>query len=212
MKKVGAMTAVALVALGGAGPLLAHHSGSMFSTTPEWIEGTVAHFEPINPHTLMTLEQRGDDGVLRQWVVEGPGESQLDRLGARSDVPAVGDSLRFCAFPYKPAEELARLFPQGSFTSERFTPNADGSSSRFVVGHVMETADGDKKLWEPHGIISECIQSSDEPRQVWLDFINSTARVRDAWCQQKAYVHVRSTETLAELVDEVNGSIDNPCY
>jgi hypothetical protein len=211
MKSTVAIVTGALLVLVFGGALQAHHSGSMYSTTPVRLEGTVVRFEPINPHTLMTVEQRSDDGQVSQWVVEGPGQSQLDRIGPRIDVPQIGDSVKFCAFPYKPAEELARLFPDADFSSPRFSPEADGSSPRFVVGHVMETVDGDKQLWEPHGMIGECIRDSDEERQVWVNFINSSARVRDAWCQQTAYTHVRATESLAELVDAVNGSIDDPC-
>jgi hypothetical protein len=203
--------AAALLALAVGGTLQAHHSGSMYSTAPVWVQGTIVRFEPINPHSLMTVERRSDDGQLHQWVVEGPGQSELDRRRPGTDTPNVGDSIQFCAFPYKPAEELARLFPEADFSTRRLSADSDRLSPRYVVGHVMQTGDGARQLWESHGIISECILSSDDDRQVWLDLLNSNARVREAWCQQKAYAHVRETASLAALVDEIDRSIDDPC-
>jgi hypothetical protein len=206
-----AMTAAAslFVAVGGAPR--AHHSGSMYSTTPVWVQGTIVRFDPIDPHTLITVEQRSDDGQVHQWVVEGPGQSELDRIRGETDRPTVGDKIKFCAFPYKPAGELARLFPGTDFSTARVSAGAAGSSPQFVAGHVIETGGGDKQLWEPHGTIGECIRSSDEDRQVWLNFIDSNARVSEAWCRQKAYAHVRQTASLAALVNEVDRMIESPC-
>jgi len=75
----------------------------------------------------------------------------------------------------------------------------------------METPDGERHLWESHGLISECMRASDEPRQNWLDFINSDVTVRRAWCEQMAYAHNRSTASLAGFVEDVNRLLDTPC-
>ncbi|MGW8369107.1 MAG: DUF6152 family protein, partial [Gammaproteobacteria bacterium] len=64
--------AAALTGLICAASLQAHHSGSMYATSPLWISGTVVRFEPSNPHTSTTLESRREDGSVEQWVVEGP--------------------------------------------------------------------------------------------------------------------------------------------
>ncbi len=201
----------AIATLTCAGSLQAHHSGSMYEPTPMWVKGTVVRFEGVNPHTIITLEERSADGQVRRWAVEGPGEFQLDRLGLSVDVPKVGDSLKFCAFAYKPAAELSRMFPGVDFSVRRSSPDSDGSSPQFVAGHVMVMPDGEKRLWEPHGVISECIRSSDDPRPSWLDFLNSNPRVRQAWCEQRGHSHVQSTASLRQFVEEINSSIDNPC-
>ena len=183
----------------------------MYDTIPIWVEGTVIGFERVNPHTITTLEERGADGQVRRWAVEGPGPSQLDRMDIGMGVPKVGDIIRFCAFPYRAAEELSRMFPGADFSVRRSSPDSGRSSPRFVAGHVMVTSDGEKRLWEPHGVISECIRSSDDQRQSWLDFLNSSRRVRQVWCEQRAYTHVQSTASLAELVEEINSLTDDPC-
>jgi hypothetical protein len=211
MRKRIAVWAAGLAVLACAGSLQAHHSGYMYETTPIWVEGKVIRFEGINPHTITTLEERSAGGQVRRWAVEGPGESQLARMGLGADVPKVGDTMKFCAFPYKPAAELSRMYPGVDFSRRRSSPDTDGPSPQFVAGHVMVKADGEKRLWEPHGLISECMRSSDEQRQPWLDFLNSSPRVRQAWCEQRGHAHIQSTPSLKELVEEINRLIDRPC-
>jgi hypothetical protein len=211
MRKRMAIRAGTLAALACAGSVRAHHSGTMYVTTPLWVQGTVVRFDSVNPHTITTLEGRSADGQVRRWAVEGPGRSQLDRMGIRVSVPKVGDIIKVCAFAYQPAAELSRLFPGADFSARRSSPESDGSSPQFVAGHVIVMPDGERRLWEPHGFISECIRSSDDPRQAWLDFLDSDRRARQAWCEQRAHTHNQSNASLRGLVEEINGLIDNPC-
>ena len=203
MKQTIAMMAAAFASLLFAGSVLAHHSGSMYQTTPIWIKGTVVGFEHVNPHTTITLEDRSG-GQVRQWAVEGPGQSQLERMGIGMDFPRIGAVVEFCAFPYKSTEELSRLFPGVDFANRRTAP-------QFVAGHVMVLQNGEKEFWEPHGVLSECIRSSTIQRQSWLDFINANARARQGWCEQRQYAIVQSSPTLRDLVAEINRLIAYPC-
>ncbi len=65
----------------------------MYATTPIWIEGKFTSFEPRDPHSFTTLEATAVDGSVRRWVVEGPGQSQLERISI-ANVPQVGEFLR----------------------------------------------------------------------------------------------------------------------
>jgi hypothetical protein len=132
-------------------------------------------------------------------------------LGIGSDVPKVGDVIEFCAFAYKPAAELSRMFPGADFSNRRRPLDSDGSPLQFVAGHVMAMPDGQKRLWEPHGRIGECIRSTDGPRQSWLDFLNADPTARQAWCQQRGMASVQSTASLLGLVEEINSLLDDPC-
>lgn len=210
MRKI-ATPAAALAALAFAGGLRAHHSGYMYETAAVWIKGTVVRIERVNPHTLISLEDRNESGQVLRWAVEGPGQSQLERMGIAADGPSVGDVIEFCAFPYKPVEELSRMFPGVDFSARRAAAGASNSSPQFVAGHVMVMADGEKRLWEPHGLLSECIRSSADPWRSWLDFLDTSARARDAWCEQRRYTHVSSTAALVELVESIDGSLAEPC-
>jgi hypothetical protein len=191
---------VAIATLASVGAVQAHHTGSMYEQSPIWIKGTVVRFDRTNPHSIITLEDRGDNGEVRRWAVEGPAQFQLDRMGIAENFPRVGDVLEFCSFPYKP-EHLARFRSQ----------DPDGVPRQLIEGHVMVLSDGQKQFWDPHGLISACIVSSDDPRQSWLDFLNSNPRAREAWCQQRGWPATQSTASSRELVEEIDRSIDMPC-
>ena len=105
MNKTATWT-TALATLVCAGSAQAHHSGFAYQTTPLWIEGSVVSFKHENPHTKIMLEERSADGQVRLWAVEGPGQTEIDRMGAKLHVPEVGDRLKICGFPYKSAEDL----------------------------------------------------------------------------------------------------------
>ena len=204
--------ATAVTALAWASSVRAHHSFLSYQTTPLWIEGSVVGFEHVNPHTRITLEERSADGQVRLWAVEGPGQAELDRRGTGFHVPQVGDRLKFCAFAYKSAAELSRIWPGVDFSTERWSRVIDGSSPRFVAGNVMVTSDGKRQLWEPHGVLGECIRSSDDPRGAWLDFLDSSPGVLQAWCiQRRDWSVIRLDESLAEFVEEINRSLPKPC-
>ena len=224
MIKLGARAA-AIAALACAGPAQAHHSGSMYDPTPVWIKGTVVRFQGIEPHTVTTLEEKTADGQVRRWAVEGPPQSALERRravegpdqfllergGSDEDVPKVGDVIEVCAFPYKSATELSRVFPGVDFSHRGQRLDSDGSPLQFVAGHVLVMPDGRKRLWEPHGLLSACIRGSDEKKQAWLDFLNTNPSVREAWCTQRTYSAVLSAASLTSFVDEINGLLADPC-
>ena len=200
MNRTTALFAAAIVGLGCTGPVDAHHTGSMYATAPVWAQGSVVGFQRIDPHTIITLEERTEDGQLRRWVVEGPGRSQLNRLGLDRDVPPIGDVIAFCAFPYN--DSFSDRFP---------SQDSDGAPSRRVAGHVMVKADGQRRLWEPHGIISQCILSTPDQRPAWLEFLNSNPRAREALCEQRARPSLRVAESLQAAIEALNRELAAPC-
>lgn len=219
-RKRGAIGVLGFAALACAGAVQAHHSGYMYQTTPIWISGTVTRVDHKNPHTITTLEGKGDDGQARVWAVEGPGLTQtgLDRRAASGEyVPKVGDTLDVCAFPYKPVDEIARdsrLVPSLDVSvQERLErTTTDGASPRFVAGYSLATADGQMHLWEPHGFISECIRASSDQRQRWLDFLNANPKAHELWCsERRRYAAIQSNASFHELVEELNALLADPC-
>jgi len=200
------------------GSVQAHHSGYVYQTTPFWITGTVTRVELKNPHTITTLEAKSADGQVRLWAIEGPSQTALDRRsGSGEYVPKVGDTLEVCAFPYRTVEEIARdsrLTPplDDSRRQRLESSTTEGSSPRFVAGYALATPDGAMHLWEPHGFISECIRSSNDQRQPWLDFLNASPRAHELWCsEQRRYAAIQSNASFHELVEELNGLLDEPC-
>lgn len=204
MPKMLALLSGALVAVACAGPAQAHHSYLLYDPTmPLWIKGTVVRFDNVDPHSLTRLEERTADGQIRPWIVEGPARAGRIRSDPALHIPQVGEVLEFCAFPYKSPAELAKL---GAQFATRSTPDAQR-----VWGHVMVTPDAEKWAWNPHGIIFECIRSSDDPRESWAEFLNANGQARASFCRQTRNAQVQSNASLKELVEEVDRALDDPC-
>src|SRR5688572_32342032 len=62
--------------------LFAHHSGSWAdSEHPITLTGTVTEFTFTNPHVLMTLAVKGQNGAVDKWVVEFNSPQSVRRSG-----------------------------------------------------------------------------------------------------------------------------------
>jgi hypothetical protein len=148
----------AIAALASIGSLQAHHSISMFDLQKSiWLKGTVVRYEPVNPHAMLTLEQKGEAGQAQRWIVEGPNLNRLQRMGVGRDFLKAGDVIEVCGFPFK--EELART----SSTDTR-------SSSRPAMhAHMLVMPDGHMRLFGPYGKLDNCIRPHDGT-QSWVDF------------------------------------------
>src|SRR5687768_8152301 len=80
----------------------AHHSIGMFDIgKPAWVKGTVVELRPVNPHVMIELEQKGDDGQVHRLTVEGPGLNTFTRAGYGPDFLQVGDVIEACGFGFK---------------------------------------------------------------------------------------------------------------
>ncbi len=207
-----------LAALACASSVQAHHSHLLYQTTPIWISGTVTRFELKNPHAITTLEGRSENGQLLVWTVEGPSQTGLNRRGGGDEyLPQVGDTLEVCAYPYRPAEEIAsdsrlpswRL--DASVRGRLESSTTEGSSPRLILGHMLVTTGGAMRVWEPYGLISECMRSSNDERQSWIELLNANPEARKFWCDQRGRAAVQSNASLKGFVDETNGLLADPC-
>jgi hypothetical protein len=164
--------------------------------TPVWIKGTVVRFERINPHVMFTLEQKGDDGQVRLWTVEGPGLNSFTRAGLGADFLEAGDVIEVCGFGFK--EEVARR------------PIADSGRTRpWLHGHVLVMSDERMRLFGGYGRLENCVRPDDRV-EPWLEFLGADERGRNAWCSSRVFVGVPSVASQA-FVDEVSRRMANPC-
>jgi hypothetical protein len=207
-----------LAALACTGSVQAHHSHLLYQTTPIWISGTVTHFELKNPHAITTLEGRGENGQVLVWTLEGPSQTELDRRRGSSEyLPKIGDTLEVCAYPYRPAEEIARdsRLPEwkldASVQRRLESSTTEGSSPRLILGHMLVTTGGAMRVWEPYGLISECMRSSNDQRQSWIELLNANPEARNFWCNQRGSAAVQSNASLKGFVEETNGLLADPC-
>ena len=76
------------------GAVLAHHSFAMFDMEhPIEISGTVKEFKFVSPHTLLILQVKGGDGVVKDWILEGGAPGLLVREGMTSKSLKPGDEI-----------------------------------------------------------------------------------------------------------------------
>jgi Family of unknown function (DUF6152) len=94
--RVQSVAAVAALAWASApGAASAHHSFAMFDTEhPIEIQGTVKEFRFTSPHTFLIISVAGQDGVTKDWSLEGGAPGMLVRDGMTSKSLKPGDQVK----------------------------------------------------------------------------------------------------------------------
>ena len=212
---IGAAWLAGLAAFACAASVQAHHSHLLYQTTPIWISGTVTRFELKDPHAITTLEGRSENGQLLVWTVEGPPQTGLDRRSNSDEyLPKIGDTLEVCAYPYRSGEEIAgdSRLPSGTrLTPAQQESTREGATPRLVLGHLLVSTGGAMRVWEPYGLISDCMRSSNEQRQSWIELLNANPEAREFWCDERGRAAVQSNASLKGFIEETNGLLDEPC-
>jgi len=75
-------------------PASAHHSFAMFDTLhPKELSGTVKEFRFVSPHTILVVTVKGEDGVEKDWILEGGAPGLQVREGLTSKSLKPGDEI-----------------------------------------------------------------------------------------------------------------------
>ena len=75
--------------------VLAHHAfAAEFDVNrPMTLEGTLKHWEMINPHSWFHIDVEGTDGEIVTWLIEGGSPNQLIRMGVTKNSVPLGTRL-----------------------------------------------------------------------------------------------------------------------
>jgi hypothetical protein len=104
LPSTAAVAGLALAAATGAAS--AHHSFAMFDMEhPIEISGTVKEFRFVSPHTLLILEVKGADGVVKDWMLEGGAPGILVREGMTAKSLRPGDEIKATINPLHSGSE-----------------------------------------------------------------------------------------------------------
>lgn len=196
------LPAVVLFAISGVAA--AHHSQSMFVTTPVWVSGTIVRYRPVDPHAMIELREQQPDGTVRKWIVEGPRRARLERIlrdnGGTTDdrFLKVGDRISVCGFPLKKDFD-----PKGMYAD--WPPEQE----RFVHGQVLVMPDGRMQSWGPYGAIDNCVRPG-EPARDWASFLDRDPLAHKLWCDAKALT-AGARLTPRTFIDEVDRGLKSPC-
>ena len=103
-----------LVALGfamvaAASPLLAHHSWPVDTSKAVTVSGTVTSYEWGNPHVMMGLDVKADDGSTEKWNVGGPSTTRMEGNGWDKSTLKPGDVITATGFRFSDGQKILRL-------------------------------------------------------------------------------------------------------
>ena len=104
--------------------LSAHHSWPVNRDKLVTVKGTVMEFAWENPHPMITLEVRTDEGRAEKWLVGGPAINRMEANGWTKTTVKVGDVITGSGYQFSDGQKIIRL--------ERIT-FADGKEMRLYA-------------------------------------------------------------------------------
>ncbi|HJZ75377.1 MAG TPA: DUF6152 family protein [Vicinamibacterales bacterium] len=109
MKRLLAPVFVILALVSAAVPLSAHHSWPVDMSRLVTVKGTVVEFTWENPHPMITLEVRADDGKAEKWSVGGPAINRMEANGWSKTTVRPGDVITGIGYQYSNGQKIVRL-------------------------------------------------------------------------------------------------------
>jgi len=88
----------------------AHHSGStLFSPDTSTLKGSVAKWVWSNPHCLLTVDVKGDDGQVVSWLIELQAPNTIYPAGYRINTFKPGDPVTVAVHAVTNGRPYARV-------------------------------------------------------------------------------------------------------
>ena len=109
MRKAVLAPVCVLALLVGAVPLRAHHSWPVSREQLVTVKGTVVEFAWENPHPMITLEVRTDDGKVEKWLIGGPALTRMEANGWTRTTVKRGDLLTGIGYQFSDGQKIIRL-------------------------------------------------------------------------------------------------------
>jgi hypothetical protein len=106
-KRLLALAIIGLVSL--TMPVLAHHSWPVNMDKLVTVKGTVMAFAWENPHPMITLEVRTDDGKTETWQVGGPAINRMEANGWNKGTLKPGDMITGTGYQFSDGQKIIRL-------------------------------------------------------------------------------------------------------
>ena len=107
--KTSLAAAVLLALILAGAPLSAHHSWPVSYAQLVTVKGTVTDFAWENPHPMMTLEVKTDDGKVEKWLVGGPAINRMEANGWTKGTVKPGDVISGSGYQFSDGQKIIRL-------------------------------------------------------------------------------------------------------
>ena len=123
-------TAVAVLSVSA--PLLAHHANAVFDVGKRiTVTGTVTEWFWANPHCLLRVDVKGDNGQIVRWVGETQAPPNVIPWGWSKQSFKPGDEVTITLEPVKNGQPLGRLLQAVLSNGKTLVA---GASAAAVVG------------------------------------------------------------------------------
>ena len=109
MRTVFVLVSVVLALVSGTVPLSAHHSWPVNMSRLVTVKGTVSEFAWENPHPMITLEVRTNDGGIEKWLVGGPAINRMEANGWTKTTVKPGDVITGIGYQFADGQKIVRL-------------------------------------------------------------------------------------------------------
>ena len=105
--KVLALAAVGIVT--AASPLFAHHSWPVDNSREVTVRGTVTGYDWANPHVMIGLDVKADNGKVEKWSVGGPSTTRMGGNGWDKSTLKAGDVITAIGYRFSDGQNVLRL-------------------------------------------------------------------------------------------------------
>jgi hypothetical protein len=109
MKTLCVPAFVVLTLVSAVMPLSAHHSWPISSDRLVTVKGTVLEFKWANPHPMMTLEVKANDGRTEKWEIGGPAINRMESNGWTKETVKPGDVITGIGYQFADGSKIIRL-------------------------------------------------------------------------------------------------------
>ena len=100
---------VTLALVSAAVPVSAHHSWPVSFTKLVTVKGTVTEFTWSNPHPMITIEVKNNDGAVEKWLIGGPAINRMEANGWTRTTVKPGDMITGTGYQFADGQKIVRL-------------------------------------------------------------------------------------------------------
>ena len=108
-KRAVSLIVVALGLLSVSMPLFAHHGTAAFDDKKVTLKGTVTEWFWSNPHCLLQIDVKGDNGQIVHWIGETQNPETMVNGGWSKAATKTGDEVTVTMMPVKNGAPLGRI-------------------------------------------------------------------------------------------------------
>src|SRR6187549_1937811 len=98
-----------LAALVAATPAMAHHSWPVDTSRAVTVSGTVTGYDWGNPHVMIGLDVKADNGAIEKWSVGGPSTTRMEANGWNKTTLKMGDVITAVGYRFSDGQNILRL-------------------------------------------------------------------------------------------------------